>query len=773
MILLAGTTEAVEPRTAPEGWERLVESPVLLWIVIALVALAIVVSLWCSWRERHALSPGRWKTTALLRLLAIAALAAGLAGWQRRPVNERVDPSRVVVLVDASASMVLPDGDAPEPTRFERAVATAKQLSMALSETHEIAVAGFGEAVVYVDQEGLAAVTPHSASTSLGDAVSTVLEEHRDAPLAGVVVLSDGDSNRGVAPEAGVALAVERGIPVHTVGFGPTTAPSRVRIAQLLAPDQAYTGDPIAVSLLVEASGATRQTGIAVVRLRRREGETLGPPSVVNETEYDITPDDRTMVGEFEIDSLAPGSYSLEASLAESGQARGDIVSATFEVIDHKTQVLLCAGGPTRDYRFLRDQLRRDDSFEVDVLLQSSQGGVGQDARRVLTDFPQTPEALDGYDALVAFDPDWSLVSEDAQANLVEWVAQRGGGMLLVPGQAHAFAIGGEALPGVIARLAPVTIDNDPLGHVSWDGRMSDPKPVRLTVAGEGVGFLKLRPGSDPSLFWEGFEGFYTAAPKAAPKPGAVVYANLAEQGSVDAPLLVDQYYGAGRVAYLATGETWRLRRVDPSCFVAFHTQLLRRLAQGRQRGAGAHGRLFFDRSQYEVGESITVRLILKGATPANGVKVDALWQRPGGSTVVEALSPSEADPSVMTVSLTPSQEGTHAVSVELPGGDRLEAETLVKLSARESLAVTRDEETLITLAEKTAGHYYDDPDAAYAGAPEIESLARLTPSRAETRTIVGSPDPEFGRMAARASLLAFATLLTIEWALRRLWKLA
>ncbi len=69
--------------------------------------------------------------------------------------------------------------------------------------------------------------------------------------------------------------------------------------------------------------------------------------------------------------------------------------------------MLLFAGGPTREYQFLRNQLKRDRDSVVDVYLQTDLEGISQDARKILDTFPSTMEELAEYDAIVAFDPDW------------------------------------------------------------------------------------------------------------------------------------------------------------------------------------------------------------------------------------------------------------------------------------------------------------------------------------------------------------------------------
>ena len=49
----------------------------------------------------------------------------------------------------------------------------------------------------------------------------------------------------------------------------------------------------------------------------------------------------------------------------------------------------LFAGGPTREYQFLRNQLRRDKDMIVDVLLQTGEEGMSQDANEILEGLPR------------------------------------------------------------------------------------------------------------------------------------------------------------------------------------------------------------------------------------------------------------------------------------------------------------------------------------------------------------------------------------------------
>ena len=113
----------------------------------------------------------------------------------------------------------------------------------------------------------------------------------------------------------------------------------------------------------------------------------------------------------FDVEPDEPGSFVFQLRVvapADDGNPRDNQREAEVDVVDRKTRVLLFAGGPSRDYQFLRGQLYRDRTMTVDVLLQTAQPGISQDANQILDQFPTTRDELFQYDAIVAFDPDWT-----------------------------------------------------------------------------------------------------------------------------------------------------------------------------------------------------------------------------------------------------------------------------------------------------------------------------------------------------------------------------
>lgn len=760
------------------GWGELASHQPWLFALTLLAVLAAGIAVAASARERKALPRGgAWLVG--LRLLAILACLGVLLGVQRRSIEQTENPSQVVVLVDRSASMSLPAGAGGDrkPTRSAQAAAAVDQVRERFAAEHEVRLASFDSTVEYKTE---ADATPDGGATRLGHAIARTLADYEQAPLAAIVTVTDGGWNAGVDPRASVERAKQRSVLVHALGIGPRTEPPSATLRDLAAPPRAAVGDPFKASVTVAANRsaiATNPTRRILLRLERVEGAARAP---VYETEIEVVfePDDRLALGETTINAESTGLYELTAVLLDEVTSDTDAqaIRARIELVDEPTRVLLAAGGPTRDYRFLRDQLFRDEAFEADVLLQSAVGAVTQDAGRILNGLPSSLEELEPYDVVVAIDLDWRSVDESATAALGEWVSRRGGGIVLVSGTVNTAPSVRAGLPNAVRAALPVTIKDDPLALGDAIAAPRDPRPIALTPAGEDTRFLDA-PGADGSSdgsLWQEVEGFYAPPLPVELKPGVSVLATYGV-GVDEAPLCVTGYYGAGRTVYFATPETWRLRRTSSEWFTAFHTGLLRHAAQGRIRGAAAEGSLLFDRPRYALGETMSLRYVDRLATAATAGRLAAAIAIGNEAPTETPLEPLEDQPDVYAATLRAGRAGRYVATVRTASGDRLAAEAEVTLPSLESQTVVQGFELLESVAEATGGRYIDLSsleDASRLG-EAIRAAASATPSVAETEIRLGAPDMGFARSIARSSLAVMAGALLIEWSLRRAWKLA
>ncbi|MCS7236712.1 MAG: hypothetical protein NZ899_00395 [Thermoguttaceae bacterium] len=136
-------------------WGRLAPASIL-WIVPPALLLLGVVGLLTWWENRQAMSWRLW-TLVALRIAALAALVLWFLEPRWRFLREREYPSQVAVLVDSSASMLLPESlpgtiSSPDPgpggiSRWEAAIRLLRHsdLLAQLAKEHQVDVFTFDE----------------------------------------------------------------------------------------------------------------------------------------------------------------------------------------------------------------------------------------------------------------------------------------------------------------------------------------------------------------------------------------------------------------------------------------------------------------------------------------------------------------------------------------------------------------------------------------------------------------------------------------------------
>ncbi|MBX3462355.1 MAG: VWA domain-containing protein [Planctomycetes bacterium] len=220
---------------------------------LAVVPLALLAALW-RWRRPRAALPTAavtlfaglaptlrqrlvWLPQAL-RLLAVLCLGVAMA----RPVQREVLPVReqgvdIVLLVDTSSSMEIPDMDAKGTLRRMDA-ARARAIEFALRRRHDrvglVTFARYAElrCPPTLDEDALAAFlrtvdTVPANSEYDGTAIGTALAKavqllaRSEAKARVAVLLTDGDTTVfDIQPADAAGLAKDAGVRVHTIGLG-------------------------------------------------------------------------------------------------------------------------------------------------------------------------------------------------------------------------------------------------------------------------------------------------------------------------------------------------------------------------------------------------------------------------------------------------------------------------------------------------------------------------------------------------------------------------
>ncbi|HEY1380027.1 MAG TPA: hypothetical protein VGF55_24705, partial [Gemmataceae bacterium] len=512
--------------------------------------------------------------------------------------------------------------------------------------------------------------------TNVGESVLTLLNREANNPVRGVIVVSDGRSNLGSesAVEELRARARKDRIPVFTVLVGEDRQPVNIRITDLQTPEQTPPDEKFVVRAELDGEGLPDQEAKVFLDVTKPEDEK--PTHTLEATAKFLPGEPPHAQAEFTIDP-----EQLPADLKSEQSGRKELVegewkfvvrvpkdkrelfagkehvsdAATVSVIKKPLRVLLVAGGPMKDYQFVRTLLVREKDAkraELSVFLQNEgrDGRAVQDVEpeRMLNRFPTTLKVEDDptekpddkyynlarYDVIICFDPDWSEFTQDQLLLLQKWVDQQAGGLILVAGPVNTYQLARDDGSG---RLKPL-IDLFPVipGDIvlqSGPLRRSSKQPWRLNFPGANpdMEFLKLDDESKAPLagwpeFFDGSDktpeggppkrGFYSVYPIKSVKPGATVVATFGDPAAKldgkDHPWLVTQQFGKGRVVFVGSSELWRLRGYKDVYYERFWTKLGRYASAGGRTRQNRRGVLVMGR-QFTAGQYVRVEAQLFG----------------------------------------------------------------------------------------------------------------------------------------------------------------
>ncbi len=780
------------------------------WILPVLACIAVLLIVRIIYRrDARKLPAVLGVSLTLLRSAVFFALLLFYLQPQWRCERQVVRSSQCLLLVDTSSSMAI--GDAPDGagSRLDRVrdLLSGGQLLPSLRRTHDTCIQRFDVRVAEVARlprqldpappsqqpEWAAGLEPTGLETRLGDALVETIRERAGEPLSGIAVFSDGGQNAGVLPQSAIAVAQEAAVPIHTVGLGAVERPANVSVYRIDAISRAYPGDPFTVSGIVQSRGEGLAGKSVTVELLQRSGGQDAPDAVpgqgtlLGSQTIILGTDGQSLPVRFEVTPTGTGLRTLCLRVrppADDGNAGDDFLEAEVDVVERKDRVLLVAGGPTREYQFVRTLLFRDPSMTLDVYLQTAQPGMSQEATRILEDFPATPEEMFAYDCVVAFDPNWTSLSQSQIALLESWVAEQGGGLVVIAGPVYT----GEPVGGwvqdpamqKVRDLYPVEFSQ----HVAvWDVETKtaeEPWPLDFTREGLEAEFLWLGDTATAShQAWSQFKGVFSHQPLRGPKPAATVYAHFSDPRTTQASerpiFLAAQFYGAGRVFYIGSGEFWRLRAIDTGYFDRLYTRLVRHVSQGRLLRQSSHGMLLVGQDRYSIGSTVELRAQVANArfSPLEAPSVDVEVYLPDGSVRVVPLQHDPARAGAFQGTLTVLSEGTYRLELPIPGIDerivrriRVQVPDLERQSPEQNVALLR------RLAEETGGTYY--PDLAKAADPaDPESIVNRLANRTRTVVLAAAPDRLWTGHRLIWLLAGLCGLLCLEWLIRRLAKLA
>ncbi len=719
------------------------------WLVFGVAAAAALGVAWLYLRESRVVAAPYNYLLPALRASAVAMVILILAGpiWHRRITVGTL--GKVVFAVDSSASMSVNDseGDQSSPSRIERALrmlvgdAENPGFVESLSSTHDVEVARFSSgdpSTVWTSKNDdgesnqLTTITidADGARTSLSSALSTMATQEsasqETAPEESVlnrsalVILSDGRDNSGVSAMDLAAPLKAAGAEVYTIGLGSENEPTEVAIVQVVRPDSVAADGKLAGSIELTQHGVSGRD----ISLRIESGD--GGEVIWQKTVKATTASGQSVPFELDVAKVIAGSTAA----ATRGVQRNTVVMdlrAVVEPVDGDTSAannvsafrvaastrdrrLLVIDGSSRwEMRYIRNLFMRDPAWSVDTILY----GAGTDMPRLRRgdepgQFPRSREAMGRYDAIVMGEiPPEQL--EPADANLLREFVTRGGGLVVIDGRYDRIK---QIATDSLSDLIPVRFTDQPPAMIVSVAptRIGGEQPV-LNLGGEQ---------SELEKFWTQLPAPVSAV-RVEVQEGAESWADAKGVDGLKSPWLVTRLFGAGRVIYIASDETWRWRyKVADRFHARFWNQLLAAVMQPPYSAADDYVAIGTDKIEYGPGASAIVRARLQdaGGKPVGDATVDAMII--ADNQVVATVPLAIDDPARGTYQGTtgPLEPGAYSVRIRASGFDAeaLQATTPIWVGPGDSAEWNRislDKNSLTQIADSGGGVYFHESSAS------------------------------------------------------------
>ncbi len=602
---------------------------------------------------------------------------------------------------------------------------------------------------------------PDGRASDLRTALDQVRERFRGQRLAGIVLVSDGaETSPGRAPVEGTQ------VPVFTIGVGQSVPPRDREVLSISVGEATLTDSVVDLSASVVARGF----GGAPVELRVLENGRAVHVRRVS------PPDDGTpLTAQFRV---SPRQDAASLYVVELQSAPGELTtennraSVLVRPPGRPRRILLVEGAPGFEHSFIKRAWQQDRGLEVDSIVRKGRNERDEEtyyvqaiparAGMLATGYPTTRENLFAYDAIVLANVEPDLLTRDQLGLTIDFVAERGGGLLLLGARSLAPA---GLMKTPLEELMPVEF-SDRAGRAGI-GSTGTARLNRVALTSEGSRHPVMQLGAaadEARATWADMPPLGSTTALGAGKPGASVLAVTVGAGGGARPLVAVQRYGHGRSMVFAGEASWRWRMMLPSTnrtFERFWRQA------GRWLAVQAPDPVSVSASSVPVGarSEVVVDVRDKAFRPISDATVRLRATTPSGTVQELATVPDTAVAGRFLAHWPAEQAGLVRLDAEARRGAELigiaRDWALAGGSDRELADPRRNDDVLDRLARESGGVRVDAGDAVSLR-PLLAAAAAAGIHPPEERELWHSP----------WVFLLLLTLLVLEWALRRRWGL-
>jgi hypothetical protein len=705
--------------------------------VIAGLAFGLLILAAVRWRREL-----RGGGLLAVRVLIISALIFVMLNPQSLLPRERPEKPKLMVLLDASASMATKDIAAD--SRFSAALRTITNASTmaALNKDFVLDFRRFDREAHPVDRAQLGTNTPSGDASDLGKAVmSSAAELGETKSQAGILIVSDGRATTGETLDA-AQFALARSVPLWTWTLGGLVPPHDLWVETASAEALAFSGVDAELTATLHAVGyANRSFKIELLKHDR-----------VIETREVVPDTNGTVRISFRVKAPEAGEqryvFRVPPQPEEADTANNERAIFLRSVGD-KVRVLVAEGQPHWDTKFLVQVLKRNLNVDLTAVYRLNAtrhlaivSTVGNEARVEQDLFPRTQQHMNSFDVIVLGRGAESFFDGQTETLLSEFVSRRGGSLLFARGKPY----GGRFQ--ALSKLEPV----------AWGNGITPAVKLRPTLAGRDNPIFDLGSAGTLDELLDRLPALDQVSVTLGEKPLAIVLASAsAQEGPV---LLAYQRYGQGKTLSLNASGLWRWsfretgQEESEIAYSRFWISLLQWLLSGNQFLPGNDVALTGARRYYSSEQPMQFLISTRNVDPAiykpqlviSGAKqtVEVEPRQRGESFVAEA---------------GPFPPGAYRVILRNNVGKPAELSQSIEVTSAsiEKKELSADPETMRKLAEISGG--------AVVKGEDVARLPEIVKRWEAARQIAHRQQTVWDRWWLLSGILG---LIGLEWWLRR-----
>lgn len=561
--------------------------PVLESYLIVAVIVAALMAVVFAPMTFQSLNPFRRRVLRGLRIAVILLLALAMLRPTAITTDSQQQTAVLIVLLDTSSSMQLPNAGGDGKTRWEALrefAGNAERLLAQLDESLEIRVYGFDEQLTELDWNGRRLTLPQEPSgkvTDIGVNLQDAVRREVGQRIAAVMLLSDGTQTafqpRVELHQAGRELG-RLDTPLYALPLGAAGDASQFAdVAVESLPEQytVFVKNELVVEAVLRVRGFINQSLPVVMEITGPSGakQTIGPVNVT------AVEDDEQVPVRIRYTPEQPGSYTLTVRAAPQGRERvtdNNQLTAFLTVREGGLRVAYLIGGvfggPPGEQIRLRRALAQSPDIELDH--RFIYDAADDRARWPLN----IREILEGeYDVVLIENVDSAALGKENIEALSERVGQ-GQGLMMIGGF-YSFAPGGyrtTKFNDVLPIEMPRFVRQEPGLNQPIQQDLHLPGPLPMLPAKRHPITRLAGNEEDNQAVWRKLPPLLGANRFVDVKPRAQVLV----EGPARQPLLVAGEYGDGRVLAFAGDSTRRWVRDYASEHKRFWRQCVLWLAQ-------------------------------------------------------------------------------------------------------------------------------------------------------------------------------------------------